>query len=247
MKTNKLFIILSLFFLPFKASSQDFQLTPPDLQFDGKQLLILYDIVNKDQADQFYVWVEMEKKSGEKVKIKALTGDIGEKIQAGKNKRIVWIPERDSVFLDEDVLVEVKAEKYIKSFNRGSAMLMSGIFPGLGQTKISKGKPFWLTGVVAYGALAGGLIEHQSYIKTYDSYKTETDPSKRVSLRNKAQSQANLSGTLFISGAALWVVNLVWVAVIPDNYKPLTHAKLSFEQLPDHGNGTMLLSMKFNF
>ena len=65
--------------------------------------------------------------------------------------------------------------------------------PGLGQTKISKGKPYWLTGVAAYGALAGGFIVHQSYLKTYDSYRVEEDPLKRKDLFDKTQKQMNIS------------------------------------------------------
>ena len=79
----------------------------------------------------------MEKKNGELIKMKGISGDAGDKIKAGKNKQITWVPEKDSVFLNEVVYVEVKAEKYVKSFNKGSMMLLSTAFPGLGQTKIS--------------------------------------------------------------------------------------------------------------
>lgn len=247
MYRQKLFLILSILLSPSLTFSQGFQITQPKLEFDGKQLVISYDVINKNEGDQFYVWVEIEKKNGEKVRMKALTGDVGDKIKVGMNKKISWIPEKDSVYLNEEVSVEVKAEKYIKSFNRASSLLMSTIMPGLGQTRISKGKPFWLTGVAAYGVLAGGLIVHQEYIKTYDSYRIEEDPSKRAALHTKAQNQSNLSTALIASGAALWVANLVWVAIIPNKYQPLKHVKLSMEQLPGTDKKTALLSMRLNF
>ena len=247
MKKQKHFFILFFLLLPFTLFSQGFQITPPKLEFDGKQLLISYDVINKNEGDQFYVWVEIEKKNGEKVIMKALTGDIGDKIKVGMNKKIYWIPEKDSVYLNEEVSVEVKAEKYTKSFNRGSAMLLSSVMPGLGQTRISKGKPFWISGVIAYGCLAGGLIVHQNYIKTYDSYRTEEDPSKRVALRTKAQNQSDLSSALIVSGAAIWVANLVWISVIPNRYQPLQHLKLEMGQLPGTDKKTTLLSMRLNF
>ena len=244
---QKIFLSLFLLLSVSGAFSQGFQITPPRLDFDGRQLLISYDVLNSSDADQFYVWVEIEKKNGEKIKMKALSGDVGDKIKVGMNKKIYWTPETDSVIIDEDVSVEVKAEKYAKSFNKGSAILMSTVMPGLGQTKISKGKPFWITGVLAYGALAGGLVVHQSYVKTYDSYRSEVDPASRVSLRTKAQSQSNLSSALFISGAALWVGNLIWVAAIPNKYQPLKSVKLTMEKIPGSNDRTAFLSMHLTF
>jgi hypothetical protein len=222
-------------------------ISPPKLDFKNKQLLINYDFINKKSSEQFYVWVEMEKKNGESVPLKSLTGDVGANVKSGKNKLIIWTPEKDGVFLNEEVLVELKAEKYVRSFNRGSAMLKSAIFPGLGQTKISKGKPFWIAGVVAYGALAGGFVVHKNYLTTYDSYLIEEDPSKRSDLFKQTQQQMNVSNTLLISGAAIWAANIFWVAVIPNRYQPLKYVDLSLIQPNGPFPGATQLSMKLNF
>jgi hypothetical protein len=247
MYRQKLFLIIGILLSPSLTYSQGFQITPPKLDFDGRQLSVSYDFVNYRPSDLFYVWVEMEKKNGEQIKMKGVSGDVGEKIKAGTKKQLTWVPEKDSVFLNEVVYVEVKAEKYVKSFNKGSMMLLSTAFPGLGQTKISKGKPYWLTGVVAYGALAGGLITHSSYVKTYNSYQTEEDPVKRKDLLNQSQKQMNTSGALIVTGAALWVANLFWVAITPDKYKPLQHVNLTVDQSTGPYKGTSLLSLKLNF
>jgi hypothetical protein len=247
MKTKKLFLILLFLSSIVISFSQGFLITPLKLEFDGKQLQITYDFVNKSDADEFYVWVEMEKKNGEPLRIKALSGDVG-KTKSGKNKKITWVPDKDSVYLDEEVSVEVKAEKYVKSFNKGSMLLMSAVMPGLGQTKISKGKPYWLAGVASYGALAGGFISYQGYVKSFDSYNAEaTDAKKRQDFLTKAQSQLNMSSVLFISGAAIWVANLFWVAAIPNKYQPLKHVNLSLDQSRGPLKGTTLLSLKVNF
>ncbi|MCX6328961.1 MAG: hypothetical protein NTZ85_05520 [Bacteroidia bacterium] len=247
MKKQRLFLSLFFLFLVGKSSSQDFLITPPKLEFNGNQLLISYDVINKNQADLFYIWVEMEKKNGEPIRITALSGDVGEKIKGGKNKKITWVPEKDSIFLNEEVFVDVKAEKYLKSFKKGSMMLMSTAIPGLGQTKISKGKPWWLTGVAAYGALAVGYIEHKNYLKTYDSYKTEEDPLKRADLFAKTGKQMNISNALIISGAALWAANIFWVALTPNKYQPLQHIQVSLDQSTGPNKGATLLTLKLNF
>ena len=247
MHKQKLLYFLSFISISYLSYSQEFHITPPKLEFDGRQLQISYDLINKNEGDQFYVWVEIEKKNGETVRMRALTGDVGDKIKVGINKKIYWVPENDSVFLDEDLSVEVKAEKYIHSFSKSSMMLLSTIFPGLGQTKISNGKPFWLTGIAAYGIVAGGFIVHQSYFKTYNSYLIEEDPSKRASLQTKAQNQSDLSGALFISGTVLWIGNLIWTASIPNTYQPLKHLQLSLQQFPGADKRTALLSMHLTF
>ncbi len=247
MKKHPLYFILVFLFPIVNTFSQSFLVSKPELKFDGKYLYVSYDIINKKQSDHFFVWMDMEKKNGESIQMKALSGDIGPEIKSGSNKQIIWNAEKDAVILNEEVFVELKAEKYVRSFNKGSAMLLSTVFPGLGQTKISNGKPWWIMGVAAYGAVAGGVIFNQVSVSTYDSYKTELDPVKRASLYNKTQQQLNLSSGMIISGAALWAVNVFWIALKPNRYEPLKYLNLSLEPtigLPGENN---LLSFKVNF
>jgi len=232
--------------LTSRANSQDFTITTQRMEFNGKQLQITYDLIGKSKGDQYYVWVEVEKRNGESIKTITLTGDRGD-IHEGKDKKIIWEPERDSVFLNEEVLVEVKAEKYVKSFNKGSAMVKSMILPGLGQTKVSKGKPYWLIGVATYGALAGGLVLHSSSVKNYDLYALEEDPSVRKDLLDQAQKQQNMSSGLFISAAAIWTVNIIWMAAVPNSYMPLKNAKLTIDRVSGPGKGQTLLTLQIKF
>jgi len=99
MNSQKLILILSCFFLPLASFSQGFQITPAKLDFDGRQLSISYDFIDGRQSDMFYVWVEMEKKNGGLIRMKSLSGDVGDNIKAGKNKQITWIPEKIPFFL----------------------------------------------------------------------------------------------------------------------------------------------------
>lgn len=247
MKKQRHFLCLIFLFLVSKAFSQGVLINPTNLEFTGNRLLISYDIISSNQSDQFYVWLIIEHTSGEQIRAKALSGDLGVNIKAGANKQIIWIPEKDTVFLNEEVFVEIKAEKYRKSFNKSSMILLSTVIPGLGQTKISNGKPWWLTGLVAYGSLAGGLIIHKNYLKTYNSYRIEEDPSLRAEKFTLAQKQMNISNTLIISTAAIWVSNILWVALIPNNYQPLKHVQISLNQSIGPFRGTALLTLRLNF
>jgi hypothetical protein len=240
-------ILLQVLLFPVVSFSQGFLISSPKVEFDGKQMRVSYDIITKNKSDEFYIWVVIEKKNGEQLSAKSVSGDIGENVKGGMNKSFVWLPSNDSVFLNEDILIEVKGEKYIKSFNKGSALLMSTIMPGLGQTKISNGKPFWLIGVASYGILAGGIIFHTNSISSYDDYLVEQDPAKRDDLFAKSQQQLNISNVMFVSSAAAWVLNLVWIAATPNRYKPLKHVKVRIDQPGGPLYGTKLVSLQLTF
>ena len=126
-------------------------------------------------------------------------------------------------------------------------VLKSAIFPGWGQTKISQGKPWWLLGVAVYGTMAGGYLYHKEYHKSYESYKNEDDPLIRADLLEQSEKQLNISKSMIYSAAAVWALNVVWVALIPDRYQPLQQMKLSIKSSQDLHNGGMLLSLSFDF
>jgi len=242
----RILILLCFTLLPFKNSfSQGFMLSKPRLDYDGEQLRISYDIISDKKTDLFFVWVESEKVNGDYIRMKTLMGDVGENIPAGKNRQIFWTPEKDAVYLNEDVFVEIKAEKYLKSYNKASMMFLSAAFPGLGQAKV-RSRPCWLTGVVAYGALAGGIIANGSFTDTYNSYRIEEDPVRRSELLSLAQKQGNISDALLISGAGLWAANIFWMALIPNKFKPLKFAPVSIS-MGGYDNRTTMLRLKFDF
>lgn len=242
-----LFIIPLFIILAGKSNAQNYIITQPKLEIEGDRVLIFYDIVAKNESDKFYIWIDVKKSDGEKINATALSGDVGADIQAGNNKKIIWDLELDSVFLNEDIFVNINAEKYIKSFNKGSMVLKSAIFPGWGQTKIYQGKPWWLLGAAVYGTMAGGYLYHKKYHKSYESYKNEEDPLIRADLLEQSEKQLKISKSMIYSATAVWALNVVWVALIPDRYQPLQHMKLSIKSSQDLYNKGMLLSLKFDF
>jgi hypothetical protein len=246
---KKTVLLLIVLFLIFSSElfSQNFLITEPKLKFDGYKLSITYDLVSKSNSDIFNIWVEIRNQDGAPIRAYSFKGELGDSIKPGSQKIITWIPEEDAMFLDEDISVELKGERYEKSFNKASMILSSTLVPGLGQTKISKGKPWWLTSIPAYGALAGGLIFHKKYNDTYDSYLKETDAVERSDLFNQSQKQKNLSGALYITSAVVWISNIIWVAATPDKYKPLQHTKVSVNSVPFNHERITLLSFKVDF
>ncbi len=241
--------LLVLIVIP-ESIAQNFNIENTKAEYDGQQLSIRYDLMSRKPSDKFFILVEIVKDDGSAVKATSFKGDIGEYICPGKDKSITWVPEDDAVFLNDTVSVEIKGEKYEKSFKRGEVLMSSLILPGLGQTKISGGAPWWLAGVAAYGSLSGGFVFNSKYRDHYDAYLAETDPVERSSLFNQSQSDKQLSRIFFISAGALWVGNLIWVAAIPNEYRKLKLPELSMYSVPAYGSGGGLvttLSLTYNF
>ena len=247
MKNPGLLLIPTLLIFSSELFSQSFLITEPKLEFDGYKLSITYDLVSKGQADIFNIWVEIRNQTGAPIRAYSFKGEFGDSIKPGSGKIITWAPEEDAMFLNEDISVELKGEKYVRSFNKGSMILSSTLVPGLGQTKIKNGKPWWLTSIPAYGALAGGFIFHKKYTDTYNAYLKATDAVERSDLFDQSQKQKNLSGALFITSAVVWVSNIIWVAATPDNYKPMQHTKVSVNSVPFNHERITLLSFKVDF
>jgi hypothetical protein len=246
MKKRRSFLFLLILFIVYKSSGQDFQITQLKLEFYGNQLHITYNIDSKNLSDKFRITVEINRQNGEPVQPKSITGEIGGNIKSGNNKRIIWDLEKDAIYLDEDISVELKCEKLSKPVSKGSLILMSTVLPGLGQTKMS-GKPWWLVGVASYGALAGGFIFHKSYLNTYDSYKDEKDPFVRADLQDQAQKKLNISNTLFVTAASLWVANIIWVAVTPNSNQPLKHVRVYIKPVIMPYNEGAIVSLRVDF
>ena len=226
---------------------QGFIMTPPRLTFDGNQLQIYYDIITRSPRDQFYTWLEIKRSDGQSVIAKNLQGDIGDKIKGGNNRKISWFPKQDSVYIDDEIFIEVKAEKYSREFNKCGMLARSAILPGWGQAKISKGKPYWIAGILFYGSVATGYLSYKNYIDTYNAYKTEEDPVRRLDLKKKSQDQLNLASAIILSGAGLWAVNMIWVAATPNRYHLPQHVNLTLTNPPHSGHQAVLISFKTEF
>lgn len=245
-KFRYIFLLLGLL-TAIAAQSQSARIEPPKLEFDGNKLVIAYDILDGTQADLYYVWVEIEDKNGENLKAKSISGDLGD-IKPGKGKIVSWIPADDSVFLDEEVTVEVNAEKYVREFKKGTAMMKSVLFPGLGQSMMKKGKPYWVMGVAFYGALAGGFVTYSSYKSNYDKYLAEeTDPQTRADLLSKAEKNATMSSALLVTAAVIWTSNLIWAGTTPNRYQPLKYKPLTVQPTADPLNGAALITLRYKF
>jgi len=251
--------------------------TKPRLEASDENLVIEYDILNVDPSDFFIVWIEVTDAAGNKINAVSLTGDVGEEIKGGSNKRIIWDLGNDKILIDEDIFVEVKAEKIPakektaeaetseetktvkkdesrverKTISKTNMVLSSVVLPGWGQTKASKGKPYWLLGVAGYGCIAGSISLNRMASSAYQDYKESIDPDEFNAFYDKAIQRDKISKYMAYSGIGIWVADLVWVLATPtkSSKSPTSREDRKFKIMPgfDPCSNSTTVSLTYKF
>ncbi len=235
-------IFLTLFILlvfpDYLLPQTQVNITRPRLSLSKNSLTIEYDILNWQPADLFKIWIEVTDSRGNIIKPVSITGDCGENITGGLNRKMTWDLMQDKVFIEQEIYVEVLAEKIkipeakkesrptdnpssseIKYISKGNVIMSSMIIPGWGQSKVKERKPYWLMGLTAYGCLTGSLILNQLGISTYNEYLASVDIDERNSLFNKSLKQDNFSEYLIYAAAGIWTINFIWALATPPSSK----------------------------
>ncbi len=233
------FVIFQVFLLLISPSiilsQPEITITRPRLELDENKIIIEYDILNSQQTDFFLIWIEVTDATGRIIRAVSLSGDFGEDIKGGVNKKITWNFEQDDIILDGEIHIEVKAEKKklpevqkeiipvettpatdLKTVSKGNMVLSSIILPGWGQSKVNQGKPYWLIGVAGYGCIAGSVYLNKKAINTYDDYESLLDIGERNTLYDQAVRQDKISEYLAFTAAGIWTINLIWVLATPN-------------------------------
>ena len=111
MKVPVLFILITILactFQPGHAQSAA-MVSDPNLSLHDNVVHIAYDILYSSESEKFSIRVEVSDAKGRFLNARTLSGDIGEHVQGGYNKLIFWDIKADSIFLDEEIFVQVYA------------------------------------------------------------------------------------------------------------------------------------------
>jgi len=219
MKQKNLTSILLVFIFSFcgltQSSAQNVQIETTNLAIVDKKLEISYEFVSSKKKHRFDVWIEITTVSGRELNARALSGDIGDNLPGGKDKKIIWDYNADGIVLNEEITVKVKAivSTVVGAVNTGKVILQSVALPGWGLSTIDPDKPYWLLGVAGYASLGTSLYLRSSYKSNYDSYLTESDQTTSDDLLSKSESQKALSDVFAISSIGIWSVGIIWTAL----------------------------------
>jgi len=237
---------LSLSYTTFCQSSAEIQNISFKAQHDT--LVVTYDIENAERKELFDISLVITTASGKLIRPRSVSGDVGPSVEGGKGKVIYWDANRDQIFLNEGIEVEIEAvalgvpEKFV---SRGKAVLLSAIVPGLGITKLNKGGPYWIMAVATYGAVAGSVVFYFLAEDNFNKYLASMDIDERNTLHSKVESQNTISDVLMYSAGAVWIGNMIWTLVQPNKTK---QAKgLSFGGSYDQVFGRPVFALRYKF
>jgi hypothetical protein len=214
------FLLFILFCLhSINVQSQKIKVVTVSVEDIDNMLVINYDIEKSKVTQQFDISLEITSSSGNKIAVKSLKGDIGKNVAGSLGKKIIWDYNTDGIVLQDKIYIEIFAEPVIdetittKSVSTGKALFLSTILPGLGISKIEKGKPYWIIGIAAYGTLGFSYIMNKKAHNEYEGYLANTDEKLNDELLADSKSQNKFSKTMAYTAIGIWSVNLVWTAI----------------------------------
>ena len=197
-----------------------------DFTLEGENLVITYDIAKSKASQTFNVSVSITTTNGKSIPAHALSGDIGPGVHGGDGKKIIWDLNRDNVYIDDEIVVEVfiKPEaataknkkgtgEAIKRVSVGGALLRSLVVPGWGN-HAAKGKGAqWLLGVVGYGCVGGAVYFNNKSYNTYEDYKVSDNVTERSQLYDDAEQYYQNQKIFMMSAAVIWAADLIWTGL----------------------------------
>ncbi len=227
LSTSFVFIIL---FGNNILNAQDFKIVTKSAKIVNDEVLVTYEFETFKKNQKFKVWIEIKKSTGEKIKVKSLTGDVGKDIEGGKDKQIIWDVLNDKILIDDEIGIEVFAtlinndEQIIiendivdneneKTITSGKALLLSAVLPGLGIAKLKQKNSFFALSVITYGTAAMSYIYNNMAYNNYTEYLDNEIISSESDSFNKSKTQKTMSNVFLYTAAATWTTNLIWTVI----------------------------------
>ncbi len=208
-----------------------------DFNLVDENLVITYDIAKSKSGETFNVKVNILTTAGKNISAFALTGDIGPGVSGGEGKKIIWDLNKDNVYIDDEISVEVlidpalappmgTPEKSANHVSIGGALLRSAIFPGWGNRYVKGGGAYWLMGIAGYGAVGGAIFMNNKTANTFEDYQASDVASERDQLFEDAQNYQSNQNALMYTAAAIWAIDLIWTGIQAGNANKRAAAKV---------------------
>ncbi|MCF8221749.1 MAG: hypothetical protein K9J25_01275 [Bacteroidales bacterium] len=113
MKTLRLILAILAAISVQVQSQSNISISRPELSYYNDTLVILFDIRGCSQNNIFNIYPDITFPSGEVINTSALHGDIGDSIQCGPDKQIVWNLAADNFRINGDIEVQITAQQVV--------------------------------------------------------------------------------------------------------------------------------------
>lgn len=248
-------LLLFIFINPFISLAQNGDIEITDLVIENNQLAIYYNITKAKKKQTFEVWPVITTSNGQKINASNFSGDFGENIEPGLDKKIIWDYNADGIILNDKIFVELQARVAVTStdIGLGNALLLSAVIPGLGITKAKGGGPYWLMSIPVYASTALAFTNYNDAKNSYDAYLNGNfaAPEDASLQYNNAIDSQNMSRTFTYSAIGIWAVNMIWTGLSARKKKTGTaykyYKKTLFYSRINPVNKTLGFTLKYNF
>lgn len=220
MKRKIYFIVLLVFILPtsLTAQSGNYSIRNMSLQMNDNQLHVQYDLIGKKTLEPVKVRLLFYDSQYRIYQPKAISPEARLPVTPGPKRSIAWDFSRDMKKIDVGLHPYLIAgEVAAHNFGMGPvAALFSLAVPGLGNyfvtdTRHQSIKP-WMKTISSLGLLALGTIAANDRYR--DDPELTLDDEKPWKMGDWNYKYFNSDAEFLISaGLAIWVADIVWVAI----------------------------------
>ena len=187
---------------------------------DGR-IRFTYDLVKASPQELFEIVLEFEIiETGQILTPKTTEGDIGANIRGGKGKEIYWDFWTDYPDgIDEGSYRPRFTIAKVERMYAGPGSAVKSVFvPGLGDFAVKNHKDMifkpYLKTILSYGLVGAGVFQMMNANSKYDDYLASENPNEFQSLYDQTMTAATSSVALIGAGAAIWLSDIVWVAIV---------------------------------
>jgi hypothetical protein len=182
-----------------------------DIVYENGKLTINYSFLNVKEQDNLRVWINIVNSKNDTILVRSWQGDVNKNI-SGKGKKVaVWDILKDGIDIVDSVTIKISATLENK-FSVSDPLVLSAIYPGLGDYKIRPKGPYWMYGAAGYTFLGSGIGLYYNAINSYEKYLGAQSIEDKNQNYNKAVVSRNLSLALIGAAGTIWVLD--WLGII---------------------------------
>lgn len=181
-----------------------------DFKFDGKNIIITYDLLSSNVNEASYVTIGVYNQSNYEVVPKNISGDYGSGVKVGNGKQITWNAREDGYIFDESITIKLTVISG-SIIPMKTHVVKSVIWPGWGDYKLRNGKAYLLYGLVGYGSLGASIYYNNQAYTNYNNYLSSNEIEKSNNYF-KASKQNNTLSYVFLGlASAVWIADITGV------------------------------------
>ncbi|MGA0559177.1 hypothetical protein ACO2Q8_21140 [Larkinella sp. VNQ87] len=270
-------LLFSLFVLATESAFSQVSVTNIRINtIDEAAIEILYDISGNQPADSVYIRIRSQTNGLLNPALQYLSGDWGQDVQPGANRRIVWRALENGFELDENIratlLVKVaqntgrKTEPAIvtqapvtespkRKYRPGGPefALLSMVAPGVGNIFVQAPKPVighrLAVTAACYGLLAYGLIERKKSRDEYAIYEQQRNRTIAQPYYDRANDHHHRYFIATRVAGAIWITDVVatFIKGLQNQKQRSKTAEPKVSLRPGYQSGHPVAVLKYNF